>query len=262
MWGFLKDHPKFIGFEYLPWGSPLLPFWPRMVLNEAKKRGLRVVGIHGRVGREFHYKTLRSRVMVPIYNEFMVTTKTMLSELASRVDYLLLHNIELVWPGVEQLILKYRKNIRCLFIENHNAGDAIGEMIRLAGYYQAKGLTVGLTFDLFHYMHMLLPGGPYTGLWPKTLDQLDRLLTLAAHEGYQFELHLPIGEALDDSLPPEIGVVEYKQLAKVIEGRIDYLTVESHPFTRDFLVPSRGSKIRLLRRNQENIEKLQQAGLI
>lgn len=266
-WGFLKSYKNFAGFELLPWGSRLFPSWPKGHMKKAQEMGYKVVGIHGRVGKDRRpgiRTPLKSQVMNQIYNEMMISTEQLLSDLASNVEYVLLHNTELRAKESEKLIDKYKNNIKCLQIENAYDGNDVEEVLKFAKFYKAKGINVGITFDLYHYLHMLEKEGHKNLIerWERTLVQLEELLKIANKEGYSFELHFPVGMALDDSLPPEIGFEEWRRVAKLVKGKVDYITIESHPFRNDFLFPTRESKLKNLIWNKNNIEQMKKAGLI
>jgi hypothetical protein len=261
LWGEALKYSQFAGFEMLAWGWPR-PFWIRSLLGQAKKLGLNVAGIHGRVGYKKRYENLQEILAFVQYNEFFLPTAALMQNFNREMPYVLFHALELMTEKNFQAVAKAMQNAGIVMVENGEPkNEGIEKVLQLATNLKKAGVKSGATFDLFHHF-AIFPDMRFKDKWQKELVDLENFLRRAEKLGLPVNIHLPLGERKIDSFSDELGVPELKELAAVIKNRIWYLVIEDQPNNDALLLPGQKATVRLITHNRRILEKLSQSGLI
>ncbi len=244
VWGWIRELEQFVGIEALAWRDSLDRF-----LQDAKQAGVKISGIHGRLGEDH-------RALLKIYDWMLVDTSVLLSSYSGRADYVLVHADE-----AEQLQKELSSDWAeaagsVLMLENGGGEVQVRKAVNLIKKSDG-GIRMGLMFDLYHYFGSLQ--GNVKERWGLTLGCLERILD----EIGLVSLHLPIGSRLADSLPvEEMSEGMWQDLAGIIDGRIGWVTIENQQ-TGLTILRVRGRAIEKQReRNKRVIEILLKGGVV
>lgn len=270
VWGFLRNDPRWRGFEMYPWrlpGMDAMWSWTDFLFKRAESLGCNVVGIHGRTGGIHESYTLGGRLEMGVINGLMLPTADLVRKYGAKVNYLLIHGPEVRLAENRVALKEKTDGINMLYVENHIRPGALGAAVEVARELRHDGVNAGVMFDLVHYLiaydHR---GGNFRDVW-------EQMLVTIAWAGNQtdkkgllpFGIHLPVGTNREDSLMIDsIDETMWRDLGQVIDVRPDTLVVleNQQAGLMGKVHQGAGSRNKQERRNKILIDMLTDNGVI
>lgn len=260
LWPEIETDERFGGFEMIGWGDL---FWDRTsyLLDKAAQLGIKVAGIHGRIGTVTEGRSLASKIRIKLINNFLVSTRALLSTYTKEVDYVLVHQPEMFIPVNIKAALLNKAKIKLLFLENNPSKGSLEKALDKIKELRTSGVNAGLTFDLYHFFKTL-PRGEFETDWHETLQKLQELTQQSAKENFPMAVHIPVGTDLGDSFPmEEMTDSSWQDLGWILKKENLRIVIENQQSNgRLFLNKSQISS--QVKRNQLILAKLSQTGVI
>lgn len=270
VWGFLRDDPRWRGFEMYPWrlsGMDRVWDWTEFLLRQAEDLGCNVVGIHGRTAGIHESYTLRNRLMMGVINALLLPTPDLIERYGSRVDYLLIHGPEVRLVKNRMALRQGADRVKLLYIENHIRPGALGAAVEVARELRQDRVNAGVMFDLVHYLNAYDHRDEgFRGHWETMLAAIEWASNQRDVGGrlLPFGIHLPLGTNPEDSLMiDKIDSGMWKELGRVVNSQPDVLVVlENQQAGMGRVYVDAASQRRQERRNRMLVDMMKDNGVI
>lgn len=261
-WDPAFEKPNFKGFEMIGWGGRLHA-WTEFLIDQARKNGCDIVGIHGRIGNE-HTQNPLSNLKALFGNLLIIDTPDLVNKYGCKLEYILFHAPELETPKNFNAVAENDTNIKQVFVENHLSIGSLGKAIEIAERLKYQDINSGVMFDLFHYFNAHDHSLPVEKRWSALMHQVRHVTeTVQDKQEITVGFHVPIGTNPIDSFPKEISNSMWQDFSDILASHPQIMVVfenRQRGVDQLHLLPAAFEKQR--QRNQSVIENFSDLGLI
>ncbi len=206
LWENVLAEPGCKGVEMIGWR------WTPRLIEEAKRYGIHIVGIHGPTAGWDEDRELQKKIVLSTLNQCFMSFQTFLDQ-APKSEYLLLHR-STITTKLLSVLQKERPHLKTLYIENVITKDDLGKTVETISYLKSEGFHAGIMFDVVHFLREPYFDAPQITRFDGLIDALHRL----SHVTFPVSIHFPIGTYTNDSLPlKKITNGMWKELSHAIK---------------------------------------------